>query len=71
MNKELTPEVPAYWTFGGEPMKVEIVDEVTFKFITAAPAPGMIPWLARYLDAAGFPQTLHGIQASEVQPCHQ
>ncbi len=46
MNKELTPEVPAYWTFGGEPMKVEIVDEVTFKFITAAPAPGMIPWLA-------------------------
>ena len=47
MNKELTPEVPAYWTFGGEPMKIEIVDEVTFKFITAAPAPGMIPWLAR------------------------
>ena len=46
MNKELTPEVPAVWTFGGEPMKVEKVDEVTFKFKTAAPAPGMLPWLA-------------------------
>ena len=47
LNKELTPEVPAVWTFGGEPMTVEIVDDVTFKFITAAPAPGMMPWLAR------------------------
>jgi peptide/nickel transport system substrate-binding protein len=47
MNKDLTPEVPSYWVFGGEPMTVEIVDDVTFKFITAAPAPGMIPWLAR------------------------
>ena len=46
MNKELTPEVPSYWVFGGEPMTVEIVDEVTFKFITVAPAPGMIPALA-------------------------
>jgi peptide/nickel transport system substrate-binding protein len=47
MNKELTPEVPAVWTFGGEPMKVEKVDDVTFKFITATPAPGMMYWLAR------------------------
>jgi len=46
MNKELTPTVPAYWSFGGEPMKVEKVDDVTFKFITATPAPGMMPWLA-------------------------
>jgi len=46
LNKELTPEVPEYWTFGGEPMKVEKVDDQTFKFITAAPAPGMLPWLA-------------------------
>ena len=47
LNKDLTPEVPTVWTFGGEPMKVEIVDDVTFKFVTAAPAPGMMPWLAR------------------------
>jgi peptide/nickel transport system substrate-binding protein len=47
LNTELTPEVPSVWTFGGEPMQVEIVDEVTFKFITAASAPGMMPWLAR------------------------
>jgi peptide/nickel transport system substrate-binding protein len=46
-NKDLTPEVPSYWTFGGEPMQVEAVDDVTFKFKTAAPAPGMLPWLAR------------------------
>lgn len=63
MNKELTPEVPAYWTFGGEPMKVEKVDDLTFKFITAAPAPGMMPWLAStwILPAAPkhFLQTKH------------
>lgn len=47
LNKELTPEVPSYWVFGGEPMKLEVVDETTFKFITAAPAPGLVPWLAR------------------------
>lgn len=46
MNKELTPEVPESWKFGGEPMKVEKVDDLTFKFITVAPAPGMMPWLA-------------------------
>lgn len=46
LNKELTPEVPIYWVFGGEPMKVEIVDDVTFKIKTAAPAPGLTPWLA-------------------------
>jgi len=47
MNEELTTEVPSYWVFGGEPMQVEVVDEVTFKIKTAAPAPGLLPWLAR------------------------
>ncbi len=46
-NKDLTKDVPALWVFGGEPMKVEIIDDVTFKFITAVPAPGLIHWLAR------------------------
>jgi peptide/nickel transport system substrate-binding protein len=47
LNTDLTPSVASYWVYGGEPMQVEIVDEVTFKFKTAAPAPGMLPWLAR------------------------
>lgn len=47
MNEELTPSVAAYWVFGGEPMQLEVVDEVTFKFKTVAPAPGLLPWLAR------------------------
>ncbi|MCX8062128.1 MAG: ABC transporter substrate-binding protein, partial [Anaerolineales bacterium] len=46
LNKELTPSVPSYWVFGGEPMQVEIIDEITFKIKTVAPAPGLMPWLA-------------------------
>lgn len=46
LNEELTPTVPSYWIFGDEPMDVQKVDDVTFVIKTAAPAPGLIPWLA-------------------------
>lgn len=46
MNKELTPEVPSYWVFGGEPIKIEKIDDVTFVIKTAAAAPGLMYWLA-------------------------
>ena len=47
MNKDLTPTVPGVWIFGGEPIKIEKVDDVTFVIKTAASAPGLLPWLAR------------------------
>jgi peptide/nickel transport system substrate-binding protein len=65
MNKDLTPEVPTYWTFGGEPMKVEIVDDVTFKFVTAAPAPGMMPWLARTWILPAAPR--HWLESKHIK----
>ncbi len=66
LNKELTKEVPSVWTFGGEPMKVEKVDDVTFKFITAAPAPGMMPWLARTWILPAAPKHWLEIQTHQV-----
>src|SRR5512147_53286 len=45
-NKDLYPEVPSYWVYGGEPMKVEAVDEVTVKFKFAAPAPAFTTLLS-------------------------
>ncbi|MGB7877016.1 MAG: ABC transporter substrate-binding protein [Anaerolineales bacterium] len=47
LNEELTPSVASYWVFGGEPMQLEVIDDVTFKIKTVAPAPGLLPWLAR------------------------
>lgn len=46
MNKDLYPDVPSYWVYGGEPMQVEAVDEVTVKFKFAAPAPAFTTLLA-------------------------
>jgi peptide/nickel transport system substrate-binding protein len=46
MNKDLYPDVPSYWIYGGEPMKVEAVDPVTVKFKFAAPAPAFTTLLA-------------------------
>lgn len=46
MNKDLYPDVPSYWIYGGEPMKVEKVDDVTVKFKFAAPAPAFTTLLA-------------------------
>ncbi len=47
MNKDLTPETPSYWTFGGEPIKITKVDDTNFTITTAASAPGLMHWLAR------------------------
>jgi peptide/nickel transport system substrate-binding protein len=46
MNKDLYPDVPSFWVYGGEPMQVEAVDDVTVKFKFAAPAPAFTTLLA-------------------------
>jgi peptide/nickel transport system substrate-binding protein len=46
LNADLYPTVPSFWTYGGEPMKVEAVDEVTVNFIFAAPAPAFATLLS-------------------------
>ncbi|HSJ88657.1 MAG TPA: ABC transporter substrate-binding protein, partial [Anaerolineales bacterium] len=46
LNKDLYPDVPSYWIYGGEPMQVEAVDPVTVKFKFAAPAPAFTTLLA-------------------------
>ena len=65
LNKELTTTVPAYWTYGGEPMTVEIVDDVTFKFITAAPAPGLLSLLATSWILPAAPR--HYLEAHHIK----
>ena len=46
LNKDLYPTVPSFWVYGGEPMQVEAVDDVTVKFKFAAPAPAFTTLLA-------------------------
>jgi len=46
LNEELYPSTPSFWVYGGEPMQVEAVDEVTVKFKFAAPAPAFTTLLA-------------------------
>jgi len=46
MNKDLYPDVPSFWVYGGEPMQVEAVDDVTVKFKFAAPSPSFTTLLA-------------------------
>lgn len=46
MNKDLYPDTPSFWVYGGEPMQVEAVDPVTVKFKFAAPAPAFTTLLA-------------------------
>jgi peptide/nickel transport system substrate-binding protein len=46
LNKDLYPETPSFWVYGGEPMQVEAVDPVTVKFKFAAPAPAFTTLLA-------------------------
>jgi peptide/nickel transport system substrate-binding protein len=46
MNKDLYAEVPAFWVYGGEPMQVEAVDDVTVIFRFAAPAPAFTTLVA-------------------------
>ena len=46
LNEELYPSVPSFWVYGGEPMGVEAVDDVTVKFKFAAPAPSFTTLVA-------------------------
>ena len=46
LNPELYPSTPSFWVYGGEPMQVEAVDDVTVKFKFAAPAPAFTTLLA-------------------------
>lgn len=46
LNKELTPDVPSEWIYGGEPMEIEKIDDVTFKISFAEPAPGFLTMMA-------------------------
>lgn len=41
-NTDLTPTIPFEYTFGGEPMKLEKVDDLTVRFTTAVPAPNIL-----------------------------
>jgi len=45
-NRELFPEHPGVWVFGGEPMTVEAVDETTVRFTFPTPAPGVLSFFA-------------------------
>jgi len=45
-NTDLFQQVPSYWVYGGEPMQVEAVDDVTVNFKFAAPAPAFTTLLA-------------------------
>ena len=46
LNKDLYPETPSFWVYGGQPMQVEAVDPVTVKFKFAAPAPAFTTLIA-------------------------
>jgi peptide/nickel transport system substrate-binding protein len=46
LNPDLFNSVPSFWTYGGQPMQVEAVDEVTVNFKFAAPAPAFTTLLA-------------------------
>ena len=45
-NEDLFQTVPSQWVYGGEPMQVEAVDDVTVNFKFAAPAPAFTTLLA-------------------------
>jgi peptide/nickel transport system substrate-binding protein len=47
LNEELYPEVPSYFVYGGEPMQMEKIDDLTVKIHFAAPAQGFTIMMAR------------------------
>lgn len=47
LNEDLYPATPSSWVFGGEPMRLEKIDDVTLKIHFNAPAPGFLTFLAR------------------------
>ena len=48
LNEELTPVVPTWLKFGGEPTKFEVVDEYTVKFTFAKPYGFFLPQLVNW-----------------------
>ena len=54
MNEELTPNLPSAWRVGGEPVELEIIDEMTVRFNLAVPQPSFIAWAALDPDRGGF-----------------
>ena len=46
LNPEINPSVPSPWLVGGEPAKLTVVDEQTFKFTFAKPMPGLLTILS-------------------------
>jgi peptide/nickel transport system substrate-binding protein len=46
LNTDLYENVPSFWVYGGEPMQVEVVDDVTVNFNFAAPAPAFTTLIA-------------------------
>ena len=52
LNPDVYEKTPDRWLWGGEPAKVEVVDDVTVKFILPVPAPGL---LARFAVDYGQP----------------
>jgi len=46
LNPEVYPNVPGWAVFGDYTMKVEIIDETTFKFVLPFPTPGILSFIA-------------------------
>jgi peptide/nickel transport system substrate-binding protein len=46
LNTDVFPNTPGFASFGDETMKVEVVDDTTFKFIFPVPTPGILSFFA-------------------------
>ena len=46
LNPEVYPEVPSWAVFGDEAIKVEIIDDKSFKFVLPSPTPGILGYFA-------------------------
>ena len=50
-NEEIFPDFQDRWKFGGEPMQVEVIDDLTFKLSFAVPSPGvLVRFAASYIQ---------------------
>ncbi|MCK5313900.1 MAG: ABC transporter substrate-binding protein [Anaerolineales bacterium] len=46
LNPEVFPEAPGWVNFGDDTMKVEVIDDTTFKFIFPVPTPGILSFFS-------------------------
>jgi peptide/nickel transport system substrate-binding protein len=46
LNPEVYPEVPSWAVFGDDTIKVEIIDDTSFKFVLPSPVPGILGYFA-------------------------